>query len=281
MVSFVDETAGMYAQPTQLIRHEQVAPGYHLLEFDCPQIAAAARPGQFVHIRVTSSWEPLLRRPFSVMGTNKEEGSFQVLMRTVGEGTQILAEAQSGTEFNIMGPLGNGFALPGPEGEVILVAGGIGVAPLIFLATALHEPNNYRYVRGLFGARTEDDLCCWLEFSGACDEFNGITEDGSVGEQGLVTDFLPPQLERGAGCLYACGPALMLAEVAKQCQDAEIPCYVSVEQQMGCGVGACLGCVIPIHASGTQRYQRVCKDGPVFDAQIVDWEAIRRGCTPG
>ena len=271
----------MYAQNTQLIRREQVGPGDHLLEFDCPQIAMVARPGQFVHIRVTSGWEPLLRRPFSVMGTNEAEGSFQVLMRTIGRGTQMLAEAQSGTEFDIMGPLGNGFALPGPEGEAILVAGGMGVAPLIFLATVLHEPDSYRYARGLFGARREDDLCCWLEFSGVCDEFSAVTEDGSAGEQGLVTDFLAPQLERGAGCVYACGPALMLAEVAQQCRDAEIPCYVSMEQGMGCGVGACLGCVIPICASDMQCYQRVCKDGPVFDAKIVDWEAIRRGCTPG
>jgi len=271
----------MYAQATQLIQREQVAPGYHLLEFDCPQVAAAAQPGQFVHIRVTGDWDPLLRRPFSVMGTNEAEGSFQVLLRTVGRGTQMLAEAQPGAAFNIMGPLGNGFTLPGPQGEAVLVAGGIGVAPLIFLATALHEPGNYRYVRGLFGARSEDDLCCGLEFSGVCDEFNAITEDSSTGEQGLVTDFLLPQLERGAGCVYACGPALMLAEVAGQCRDAGIPCYVSMEQKMGCGVGACLGCVIPTHASGTQRYQRVCKDGPVFDAEAVDWEAIRRGYTPG
>ncbi len=271
----------MYAQTTQLIRREQVAPGYYLLEFDCPQIAASAQPGQFVHIRVTGDWDPLLRRPFSVMRTNEAEGSFQVLTRTVGRGTQMLAEAQPGTEFDIMGPLGNGFALPGPEGEVVLVAGGSGVAPLIFLATVLHEPESYRYVRGLFGARSSDDLACWLEFSGVCDEFNAITEDGSVGEQGLVTDFLPPQLEQGAKCVYACGPALMLAEVAGECRGAGIPCYVSMEQRMGCGVGACLGCVIPTHASGTQRYQRVCKDGPVFDAEVVDWEAIRCGCAPG
>jgi len=271
----------MYAQTTQLIRREEVAPGYYLLEFDCPQIAAAAQPGQFVHIRVTGGWEPLLRRPFSVMRTNEAEGSFQVLMRTVGRGTQMLAEAQSGDEFDIMGPLGNGFTLPGPQGEVVLVAGGIGVAPLISLATVLHEPDSYRYARGLFGARSADDLCCWLEFSGVCDEFTAVTQDGSAGEQGLATDLLPAELERGAGCVYACGPALMLAEVAGQCRDAEVPCYVSMEQRMGCGVGACLGCVIPTRASGTKRYQRVCKDGPVFNAEIVDWEAIRRGCTPG
>jgi len=271
----------MYVQTTQLIQREQVGTGYHLLEFDCPQIVAAARPGQFVHIRVTAKWDPLLRRPFSVMSTNKDRGSFQVLMRTVGRGTQMLAEAQPGTKFDIMGPLGNGFMLPGPEGEVVLVAGGIGVAPLIFLATALRQPGSDRYVRGLFGARSADDLCCWLEFSGVCDEFTAVTEDDNAGEPGLVTDYLPPQLERGAGCVYACGPTPMLVEVAGQCQAAGIPCYVSMEQRMGCGVGACLGCVIPTHASGVQRYQRVCTEGPVFAAEVVDWEAIRYGSTPG
>ena len=108
-----------------------------------------------------------------------------------------------------------------------------------------------------------------------------VTEDGSTGEEGLVTDYLAQQLERGAGGVCACGPTPMLAEVARQCRAAAVPCLVSMEQGMGCGVGACLGCVIPTLSSGAQRYQRVCTEGPVFDAGVVDWEAISRGCTPG
>ena len=97
----------------------------------------------------------------------------------------------------------------------------------------------------------------------------------------MVTDFLPPQLARGAGCVYACGPAPLLAKVARQCAAEATPCFVSMEQTMGCGVGACLGCVIPTRAPGAGRYQRVCKDGPVFNATVIDWEAISRGCVPG
>lgn len=271
----------MYAKSARLMHREQVGPDCHLLRFDCPEIADSARPGQFVHIRVSESLDPLLRRPFSVISTNPAAGSFEVLVRVVGRGSQMLAQAQADDEFGVMGPLGNAFELTGVDGEVVLVAGGVGVAPLIFLASALHEPDDHHYVRALFGAASEDDLCCWLEFSGTCDEFAAITEDGSVGERGLVTDLLPAQLERGAGCVCACGPAAMLAEVARQCQAAAVQCFVSMEQRMGCGVGACRGCVIPTLSSGAQRYQRVCTEGPVFDAGTVDWEAISRGCTPG
>ena len=193
----------------------------------------------------------------------------------------MLAQSEPGSEFHIIGPLGNGFALPGPPGEVVLVAGGVGVAPLIFLAAALHQPDNYRYVRGLFGAATGDDLCSWLELSLVCDEFTAVTEDDSAGEQGMVTDFLPAQLDRGAGCVYACGPTAMLAEVAEQCRHGSVSCFVSLEQWMGCGVGACLGCVISTRAAGAEHYQRVCKDGPIFDAAVIAWEAMRRGCGPG
>ena len=271
----------MHAQVTQLTHREQVGPHHHLLTFASPEIAAAARPGQFVHLRLSEGADTLLRRPFSVMSVNPTRASFQVLVRTVGRGTQMLAQSQPGNEYHIIGPLGNGFGVPGPDGEVVLVAGGVGVAPLIFLASALRAPNTYRYVRGLLGARSEEDLACWLEFSGLCDEFIVATEDGSAGEQGLITEFLPPQLERGAGCVYACGPSPMLAEVARQCQTRAVPCFVSMEQWMGCGVGACLGCVIPTLAPGADRYQRVCKDGPVFDASIIDWEAVGCGCVPG
>ena len=271
----------MYARTTRLTHREQVGPNCHLLEFDCPKIADSAQPGQFVHLRLADTFDPLLRRPFSVMRTNTGQGSFEVLMQAVGRGTQMLAQSAPGSEFHIIGPLGNPFVPSEPEGEAVLIAGGMGVAPLIFLATVLHHLENYRYVRGLFGAATDDDLCCWQEFALVCDEFTAITEDGSGGEPGMVTDYLPQQLEREAGCVYACGPVGMLAEVAAQCAERAVPCFVSLEQGMGCGVGVCLGCVIPTRASGAERYQRVCKDGPVFEATAIDWEAVGSGCTPG
>jgi dihydroorotate dehydrogenase electron transfer subunit len=129
-----------------------------------------------------------------------------------------------------------------------------------------------RSVRGLFGGATEEHLPVWTEFAGRCEEFYVATEDGSSGEQGLVTALLAAQLERGdAQAVYTCGPRPMMAAVARLSADAGLPCFVSMEQWMGCGVGACLGCVVPAKSG---NYVRVCKDGPVFPAKTLDWEHI-------
>lgn len=265
----------MLATQAELAHCEQVAPDHHLLTFVCPPIAEQAQPGQFVHLRVTDGLTPLLRRPFSVMLVNTSEGSLQLLIRTVGRGTRILAQSEPGAVFDLLGPLGQPFPLPDSAEQVLLVAGGVGVAPLIFVAARLKEQPAPCYVRGLFGAQTEDQLCCWLEFSTRCDEFATATEDGSAGRKGLVTDLLPQQFDRGdVDRVYTCGPVAMLAEVARQCQEQQVPCWVSLEQRMACGVGACLGCVIPTRCEGSKRYQRVCRDGPVFPAAQIDWEAM-------
>ncbi len=265
----------MLSTSAELAHREQVAPEHYLLTFDCPPIAEQAQPGQFVHLRVSEGLEPLLRRPFSIMNVNIPAGSLQLLFRVVGRGTQILAQAAPGTWFDLLGPLGQPFPVPATTQEVLLVAGGVGVAPLIFLAEALRELPAPCYVRGLFGARTEDDLACWLELSTRCDEFTAATEDGSAGQKGLVTDLLDEQFDRGGvERVYACGPVAMLAEVARQCERRQIACWVSLEQRMACGVGACLGCVIPVRGPGDTRYLRVCQDGPVFPAAQVDWEAM-------
>lgn len=265
----------MVTTTAELAHREQVAPDHYLLKFLSPPIAEEAQPGQFVHLRVSNGVAPLLRRPFSVMLVNRSKGSFQLLVRAAGRGTQLLAQASPGTVFDLLGPAGQAFPLPDDSEQVLLVAGGGGVVPLVFLADTLKGRSTPCYVRGLFGVQTEDQLCCWLEFSTRCNEFTAVTEDGSTGETGLVTDLLAKQLDRGdVDRVYACGPLAMLATVARQCQQQQVPCWVSLEQRMACGVGACLGCVMPVHAEGYARYQRVCRDGPVFAAAQIDWEAI-------
>ena len=259
------------AQAT-LIHREKLDDGHYLLTLDCAEVASAAQPGQFVHLRVGDGTDPLLRRPLSIMLAQADRGELQMLVRTVGRGTGIVATHDEGTQYDLLGPLGNGWSIPEGEAPVLLVAGGIGVAPLIFLAdnTRLAEPQPY--VRGLFGGLTEDALVCWTEFASRCDEFVVVTEDGSAGETGLVTDVLAPDLERDRPAkVFACGPDGMLAAVARICADAGVPCEVSMEQWMGCGVGACLGCAIPSAAGG---YVRVCTEGPVFDATQIDWERL-------
>ncbi len=269
----------MLTTQAELIHTEQVTPSHYLLTFVCPPVAEQAQPGQFVTVRVANTDAPLLRRPFSIMNVNRAEGSFELLVRVVGRGTQMLAEAAVSTYFDLVGPTGQPFPRSDNPKEVLLVAGGVGVAPLIFLADVLQALTVPYYVRGLFGADTEDNLVCWQEFSTRCDEFTVATEDGSAGEAGMVTGLLSDQLGRGdVDCVYACGPVAMLAEVAGQCEAHQLPCWVSVEQRMACGVGACLGCVIPVRGQGYSRYLRVCREGPVFAAAQIDWEAMSADC---
>lgn len=263
----------MHTITATLVRRDAVTERHHLLVLSAPEIAAAARPGQFVHLRVTDATDPLLRRPFSIMLANPASGEIQLLVHVIGRGTQILAQVGPGATFDLIGPLGNGWPLLGAAERPLLVAGGIGVAPLIFLAEALQEQPGDCYVRGLLGARSEDLLPCWLELSARCEEFSAATEDGSIGQRGLVTDLLPGQLARGdVDVIYSCGRTAMMQIVAAQAREAGVRCHVSMEQWMGCGVGVCLGCVVPTTGTGSERYRRACKDGPVFDAAEIAWE---------
>lgn len=256
------------------LRHrEEVAPGHYLLHLDCAEVAQEARPGQFVHLRVGDGTDPLLRRPFSVMLAQPATAEVQLLVRTVGRGTEIIATHEEGTRYDLLGPLGHGWTMPAGREDTMLVAGGVGVAPLIFLADHLRRADPQPYVRALFGGANQDALVCWTEFASRCDEFTAVTEDGSAGERGLVTQVLAAEIERDRpDRVYACGPDAMLAVVAGMCAEAGVPCEVSMEQWMGCGLGACLGCAVAAAGGG---YVRVCTEGPVFDAAAINWEVSR------
>ena len=258
----------------ELLHREQVAPGHYLLQLRCAELARDARPGQFVHLRVSDGLEPLLRRPFSVMRTEPQKGRIWLLVRVAGRGTELMGTHDEGTVYDLLGPLGNGWRLPQENETVLLVAGGVGVAPLVFLADALRTSDLHIYVRGLFGAADNQGLVCWTEFAARCDEFTPTTEDGSAGEKGLVTELLVGELRRGdAHRVYACGPRGMLAQVARLCSEHDLPGQVSMEQWMGCGVGACLGCVVP-SARAEGEYLRVCTEGPVFDTAALAWDEM-------
>lgn len=227
----------------------------------------AAQPGQFVMVKTADGIDPLLRRPFSIHrmipGASAE---FEVLFRAVGAGTALLARAHVGDRLDVLAPLGRGFRLDART--PLLVGGGVGVAPLLFLAEAFLA----RGVRPklLLGGRRDRDILCHEDFGCLAVPCAFATEDGSLGEPGLVTRLLERELADGAGgdAVYACGPTPMLAAVAKVCRARAMPCQVSLEAHMACGVGACLGCVV----AGTQAaYLRVCKEGPVLDAGEVRW----------
>lgn len=252
--------------------NEEVGPGYHLLAFEAPQIAAEARPGQFIHVRVGPGYDPLLRRPFSILRVDEASGQVWMLVKVVGRGTRMLASMAPGAMVDIMGPLGRGFPEPPPTDEVALVAGGCGVAPLIFWADRIQTAFSHIRVVSIYGASTEDALACWLDLAARSDEFYATTEDATAGEQGLASDALRELLARRKfAAVYACGPLGMLRACVELAREVDVPCFVAMEQAMACGVGACLGCVVPAAGGG---YLRVCSDGPVFAAEALDWEAL-------
>lgn len=227
------------------------------------------RPGQFVTLRFPDGSGPLLRRPFSIHGLIREGGrvtGIELLYKVVGGFTRNLAEMEAGRSLDLLGPLGNGFDVPATARKIWMVAGGIGVAPLLFLAQTLAEKGTESGACAVFiGGRTAADLLCIDRFTRLGMAVHPATEDGSAGQKGLITAPLareaaatPPDI------LCACGPLPMLRAVAKIADDQGIPCRASMETIMACGLGACLGCAVETLGDET-AYRHVCKDGPVFD----------------
>ncbi|MCS7337763.1 MAG: dihydroorotate dehydrogenase electron transfer subunit [Verrucomicrobiae bacterium] len=243
---------------------------YYLIELEAPEIAAAVKPGQFAHVRVPGQPEALLRRPFSIFKAGG--GTISIVYKVVGRGTAAMAQLCPGAELSVIGPLGRGFTLPDSSGPVpLLVAGGYGIAALYLLAERAA-------VRGIvfMGGKSRSDIICEADFSALGWEVRPATEDGSYGEKGLVTEPVRALLERAGSRvkLFACGPMPMLAAVARLAEQFNVPAEVSADRQMCCGVGACLTCVIPVRTPAGWEYQRVCTEGPVFDARQIAWEMV-------
>ena len=227
---------------------------YRVMGFDAPAIAESVRAGQFVNVLLRPG--PLLRRPFSVYRT-LPDGTVEIIYRPVGEGTALLAGMQIGDSVSVLGPLGRPFEFDPGWGSVALVSGGLGVAPM-WLAARDARAAGLRVI-WVHGARTAAELS--LDWLG--DEIVFATDDGSRGFHGSAVTAVPD----GIGAVLACGPNRMLAAVAERWPDAQ----VAVETYMGCGTGVCLGCAVPLRAGG---YDRACKEGPVYRAVDVDWEAL-------
>lgn len=251
-----------------LIDIRPLAQGYSVLTFNAPAIAAVAQPGQFVHVQIPSLESSRLRRPFSIYDADKVTGKLYVLYKVVGYGTQRLATLTLGTTLNILGPIGKPFPL-NPSGTPYLVGGGYGVAPLWFLATRLPR-------KGILfvGGRTAADILETERFKELGWEVRIATQDGSLGEQGLVTLPLDAALAEDAQAeLYACGPDGMLHAVGDRAIQHGIKGWLSLDKHMVCGVGACLACVQKIRKDGVgdEMLARVCVDGPVFESREIVW----------
>ena len=265
-----------------IILTERRGPSYLRIDIECPEIARTAVPGQFVQVRVTEGSDPFLRRTFSLCGSDPGKGTVSLMIDVVGRGTVLLCGARRGHTLNLLGPLGAGFDLSaGAPGHWMLVAGGIGAAPLIFLAGRLAEARGKR-VTFLMGARTKPHHAM---LDGMLPERVPVipaTDDGSLGYHGPIGDLLDtllpsnyPACARTRGdptfapdVIAACGPRPMMAAAARIAHERGIPCWVSLEERMACGIGACLGCAVRI-ADG--RMARTCLDGPVFDAEELAW----------
>jgi dihydroorotate dehydrogenase electron transfer subunit len=275
-----------------VLRNERVSGTTYRLTVLAPGIAEFAAAGQFLTLRLLTEYDPLLRRPFGIHRVHTEvRGALEILFRVVGKGTKLLARIDKGDRVDLMGPLGRGFgAFPGRAVHV-LVAGGIGVAPFPLLAERLRAASPPADARLFFGGKTADDLAGLDALEPLCGTVTLSTEDGSRGERGLVTAPLARALETldpSTAAVSACGPLPMLAAVAKLAAARGVPCEVSLESQMACGMGTCMGCVTatipadpgtglpapcdPCSAAGAHEcYQRVCTEGPVFDARTIAW----------
>ena len=258
---------------------QPLAPGLLLHTYHDSDIAAQARPGQFVNVRVSGATAPLLRRPLSICDADPASGRFSVLFRVVGEGTESLARAGAGDRIDLMGPLGTSFQWEGVE-RALLVGGGVGVAPLHFLASQIRRAKQAGRpaprVAFAYGAHDSGDLALAEDIEALVDELAVTTEDGSRGAAGLVTAVLGPHLA-GDIAVFCCGPTPMMAAVLGLMRERGLERgWFSLENQMGCGVGVCLGCVV----STKQGYRRVCCDGPVLPAGLLDFAGARIKETP-
>jgi len=231
-------------------------------------LLAAAKPGQFVMIRGAWGRDPLLPRAFSLMAVG-QGGTAEILAKTVGRGTALLEKALPGAELDVLGPLGTHFPAPRSDTTDLLVAGGVGLPPLYMQAAAAAEQRLARHSELVYGGRSAQDLVLLAELESMGIALHLTTEDGAAGMKGLVTRALEARLDRLAGAavrVMGCGPNAMLWAVARLARAREIPCFISLEEQMACGIGVCLGCAIPARS---RPYRYVCSNGPVFDAADV------------
>ena len=269
----------MKHEKVKILKNERVASDFYKMTIASPHLAKTSKPGQFIEVKCSAEFDPLLRRPFGIHRVIRN--GIEMLYEVVGKGTKILSEKKPGKEIDILGPLGNGFELTS-NGNAIVVAGGIGVAPLFAAAEALIKKKNK--VRIIIGAKKKSHIMGASEFKSLGCSVNVVTEDGSMGRKGLVTDILQDTLSRSTvhgsrstdhgprSTIYACGPTAMLKAVWNIALDNHIPCQLSFESYMACGLGVCLGCPIKVRKGLIDfEYKMICKDGPVFNGQEIMW----------
>jgi dihydroorotate dehydrogenase electron transfer subunit len=272
----------MKSIPVTLVTNQEIAPGCFRMLL-CGQLEEVSfKPGQFIMLRLGSGYDPLLRRPFAAYNVrNDQKDCVEICYKVVGRGTRMMSCMGPHQELALLGPLGNGFRIPANTRTASIVAGGMGIVPVRGLIDHLLD-KSIEEVRLFLGARTATHLLFQERFQELNISVEIATEDGSAGQHGFVTDLFGQWLEAhhsvdkdGAIC-FACGPTPMLKAVAGIVARYRLPCQVSLEARMACGVGACLGCVVPLqdqhgNKGVSKAYGRVCLEGPVFDAKAIAW----------
>lgn len=263
----------LFQKKVEILHHDRVGPGYFRMGLAFPELARIARPGQFVMIRLPDRYIPLLRRPFSVHSLLVKGGDevcgFELLYKVVGQATRAMSGLKAGDVLDVLGPLGNGFSCPNGIRDVFLVAGGIGVASLYYLALDLAGHGAVRSTVFL-GGRSASDILCQGAFASMGTKVSVTTEDGSLGEKGVITSIVRQALNIDVkpDMIYACGPTGMLKAVSDMALTYEVSCQISLETVMACGFGVCLGCAVQ-KAGRPGAYLHACTDGPVFDSRAV------------
>jgi len=263
----------MKQETAEVLANEHLGSRYYRVGLRCSDAFLKATPGQFVMVHPIDTKAPLLSRPFSIhrlVPGEKGTGGIELLYKVVGDCTRIISRLQPGNHLDLLGPLGRGFDISGEHRLIYLVSGGIGVAPMVFLATSLLAAGiAAERCKVFLGGMTGGDLLCRQDFSDLGLETCISTDDGSMGESGVVTDSVRTAMESAKpDMIYACGPMAMLGSVSAIAESCSVPCQVSVEAIMACGVGACLGCAVESRGN-EDAYHHACVDGPVFDSAVL------------
>ncbi len=247
-----------------LVEKKAISAGVFSFKIHCPEVAELAKSGQFVHIKVDGY---TLRRPISICDIDKDNGTITIVFEIRGAGTDALSEVNVGDRIDMIAPLGNGFGIEEiPDGKrIIVVGGGIGTPPLFSVAKKYGNK-----ATAILGFRSYNRIILNEKFVAAGVNTIICTDDGSVGENGTISEPLKRELSKGdVEKIFACGPTPMLKAIAAAAKEFGVRCEVSLEERMGCGVGACVGCVCRIQRNGEEKLLRVCKEGPVFNSEEV------------
>ena len=262
----------------EILENEEIQEDCFLMKVKTAPSFQNPLPGQFVMIRIAGLNDPFLSRPISIYSFSRNENYcvIELLYRVVGKGTQIMAGLIEDSQVEINGPLGNGFDLQSVKENIVIIAGGIGIAPLSMLTENLRRTHPSSTMIVYKGFQSASAVVGLDKMRKLCRNISVCTDDGTLGEKGFVTQIFQKDIKQyppERTSIYACGPGAMLKSLAKILNKSKFSVQVSLEERMACGVGACLGCAVTVKdKNGALAYRRVCADGPVFNLRDIIWE---------